>query len=139
MADANSVTRLGEHKPLCILLRISDRNREVLCHLCPLPRITGTQNANSVHRAWDLLSSMLKEGNCLNSPAQDPLSQVGLRSGEYGTGVSVCVCVVHMWSLGNMSSGIFVTSWGSRQRDSQEQWLDLAHKRSPGSNRLSVD
>ena len=65
MADANSVTRLGEHKPLCILLRISDRNREVLCHLCPLPRKLGTQNANSLHRAWDLLSSVLKEGNCL--------------------------------------------------------------------------
>lgn len=139
MADANSVTRLGEHKPLCILLRISDRNREVLCHLCPLPRKLGTQNANSLHRAWDLLSSMLKEGNCLNSPAQDPLSQVGLRSGECGPGVSVCLCVVHMWSLGNMSSGMFFTSWSSRLRDSQEQWLDLAHKRSPGSNQLSVD
>ena len=88
---------------------------------------------------WDLLSSMLKEGNCLNSPAQDPLSQVGLRSPECGPGVSVCLCVVHMWSLGNMSSGMFFTSWSSRLRDSQEQWLDLAHKRSPGSNQLSVD
>ena len=139
MADAHSVTRLGEHKPLCILLRISDRNREVLRRLCPLPRIIGTQNANSLHRGWDLLSSMLKEGNCLNSPAQDPLSPVGLRSGDCGTGVSVCMCVVHMWSLGNMSSGIFVTSWSSPLRDSQAQWLDLARKRSPGSNRLSVD
>lgn len=38
------------------------------------------------------------------------------------------VCCAHV-GLGNMSSGIFVTSWGSRLRDSQAQWLDLAHKR----------
>lgn len=108
MADANSVTRLGV--PLCILLRISKRNREVLCYLFRLPRIIGTQNANSLHRGWDLPSLMLKESNCLNSPAQDPLSLEGLRSGECDTGVPVCMCVVHMWSLDNMSSGIFVTS-----------------------------
>lgn len=89
MADANSVTRLGV--PLCILLRISDRTREVLCRLFPLPRIIGTQNANSLHRGQDLPTSMLKEGNCLNSPVQDPL-----RSGECDTGVSVHVCCAHM-------------------------------------------
>ena len=108
MADANSVTRLGVL--LCTLLRISDRNRAVLCHLLPLPRIRGMQNASSLHRGWDLPSLVLREGNYLNSPAHGPLSLEGLRSGECDPGVSVCVCVVHMWSLDNMSSGIFVTS-----------------------------